>query len=480
MTKVIIDTDLTEPVFADDGDRFVVAEAGSVLTEDDYAITNRTSDDAGITYVIRGAVSGGVIGLFQSDTSATGTTQITVAPTGTVSGKAGIAVVNDTSADLRIAGTVTGSFDAIELATPLSTLHVSGELTGTRYGLLLNTSDYKTPSDVHTIVNTGLIRGEAYAGIALTQVGGTIRNYGEISGFQGIAAERGLALTIRNEGLIHADTSEAIHLAVGKAPALVNNLGTISSEGVAISLVDSDAKIFNSGTITGEVVFGFYDQETLRLVNSGEITGTDCLVEDYSAGDYEIVNRGTITGDLRSEDGNSAWRILNHGVYDGQIAFGYRDCLYDGRDGTVTGRVSGGLGNDLLIGGDGAETFVGSWGDDRLQGRGGDDSLDGSYDNDILKGGEGDDLLDGGAGDDRLRGDAGADIFVFGADAGDDTVTDFETGTDLLRLTDQSGGFASLTITDHGRDLMVSHDGGTILLAGLAGTTLTAADFDFA
>lgn len=98
---------------------------------------------------------------------------------------------------------------------------------------------------------------------------------------------------------------------------------------------------------------------------------------------------------------------------------------------------------------------------------------------DILDGGAGRDLLQGGKGDDTLHGGAGADVFVFGANSGTDRVMDFEDGKDVLRFEGQAGGFAALVIADQGADLMITHDGGVIMLLGEAGTTLSAADFDF-
>ena len=66
-----------------------------------------------------------------------------------------------------------------------------------------------------------------------------------------------------------------------------------------------------------------------------------------------------------------------------------------------------------------------------------------------------------------------------GADSGTDRITDFEQGSDLIRLTAQPGGFASLTIEDRNAHLAITHDGGTVVLEHLAGTTLTEADFTF-
>ena len=63
--------------------------------------------------------------------------------------------------------------------------------------------------------------------------------------------------------------------------------------------------------------------------------------------------------------------------------------------------------------------------------------------------------------------------------SGTDRVLDFQDGIDKLRIADHTGGFAGLAISDTDSALRVVHDGGTILLNGLSGVTLTAADFEF-
>ena len=68
------------------------------------------------------------------------------------------------------------------------------------------------------------------------------------------------------------------------------------------------------------------------------------------------------------------------------------------------------------------------------------DLLDGRSDggDDTLSGGNGDDILFGGAGNDTLTGGEGADQFVFlaNSNSGNDTITDFEIGTDKVVFAD--------------------------------------------
>ena len=147
--------------------------------------------------------------------------------------------------------------------------------------------------------------------------------------------------------------------------------------------------------------------------------------------------------------------------------------------------VDGGEGADDVWGGAGDDTLHGGGGDDALEGHGGDDRLYGGAGDDELYGGEGTDVLDGGAGSDTLSGEAGNDTFVFAAGHGNDTITDFTDGGDLIDLTAIAGisGFEDLTITADGSAAVIdltAHGGGTIRLDHTDVGDLDAADFLFA
>ncbi|MGR3503493.1 calcium-binding protein [Pseudaestuariivita sp.] len=130
------------------------------------------------------------------------------------------------------------------------------------------------------------------------------------------------------------------------------------------------------------------------------------------------------------------------------------DTIYGGigadtiRSGNGTDTVYGGDGRDLTYLGGGADryfdtdqegvngqdTVFGLNGADRIVTRGGDDELYGNAGNDTLLGGAGADTLLGGAGDDNLNGGLGADVFVYGS--GQDTISDFGIGADVIELDD--------------------------------------------
>jgi Ca2+-binding RTX toxin-like protein len=81
--------------------------------------------------------------------------------------------------------------------------------------------------------------------------------------------------------------------------------------------------------------------------------------------------------------------------------------------------------------------------DDQLRGQNGDDDLRGGGGNDSLSGCKGDDLLTGGRGSDQFNFNVNST-----SAAGEDTITDFEDGTDFINL-GNGGDFEDL---DSNRD----------------------------
>jgi Ca2+-binding RTX toxin-like protein len=126
-----------------------------------------------------------------------------------------------------------------------------------------------------------------------------------------------------------------------------------------------------------------------------------------------------------------------------------QDTLLAGKGNDV---VSGGLGDDVVYGDLGDDTLSGDDGNDIVLGGQGADSLSGGAGDDTLLGGEGSDTLIGGDGNDLLSGDRGADVMTGGVGndtfafssygnaantpeaIGQDTITDFTTGSDKIGL----------------------------------------------
>ncbi len=130
-------------------------------------------------------------------------------------------------------------------------------------------------------------------------------------------------------------------------------------------------------------------------------------------------------------------------------------------------------GNDLLFGGRGADVLKGGAGNDRLfGGRGGDN----------IFGGTGDDTIFSGGGKDRIKGGSGADTFVFNDVALDhrNVITDFEDGSDLIRVT-KNAGFDAIQISglNGDADTLIVLSGGTkIILKDVVSTAIDITDFD--
>lgn len=92
---------------------------------------------------------------------------------------------------------------------------------------------------------------------------------------------------------------------------------------------------------------------------------------------------------------------------------------------------------NTFVGDDDRTFFTGGTQDDSLTGNGGGDILRGRGGNDTIDGGDGRDALIGNAGNDVMTGGADPDVFYFnGLANGDDVITDFMPGTDLLGFDD--------------------------------------------
>ena len=189
--------------------------------------------------------------------------------------------------------------------------------------------------------------------------------------------------------------------------------------------------------------------------------------------------------------GDQGFDTIYGGWGDDLVKGGAHSDLLFGGDGADT--IEGGSGNDSMWGHDGDDQLSGGIGDDILYGGAGDDVIDGGGDddlifngdgNDTVDGGDGDDTLWGGPGDDQLTGGLGADTFGFTLTGGNDHVTDFDLGDDMLDLS--STGFAGLdAVTSAAEDtdsglLITLSDNTTVLFTGLTLSDLNAMDIAFA
>ncbi|RDD61158.1 calcium-binding protein [Ferruginivarius sediminum] len=175
---------------------------------------------------------------------------------------------------------------------------------------------------------------------------------------------------------------------------------------------------------------------------------------------------------------STATNILYGGNGDDEMQATARMDAETPQDGTAENILDGGKGDDTLTatiapGSPGRSTLSGGRGDDVLQVHGGSDNE--------LDGGRGQDTLIGGDGDEFMTGGPGGDLFVFAANAGNDTILDFEDGRDLIELRGfDYGDLAEVSVRDDGADAIVQLDADNeVTVLGAAGL-IGADDFWYA
>jgi Ca2+-binding RTX toxin-like protein len=172
--------------------------------------------------------------------------------------------------------------------------------------------------------------------------------------------------------------------------------------GDAILIFGTDTQIINRGQVFGEgtgielITSGgggglkslASDDADSLIVNQGEIQGLDIGINHQADETLTIKNRGTIDGGHYAITGGSGVEnVINRGTIVGDIDLGGGSDIYDGRKGgPIEGIVTGGAGQDMLYGGKGADWLAGGLGKDTLTGGPGSDtflfntSLDGAVD----------------------------------------------------------------------------------------------------
>lgn len=183
---------------------------------------------------------------------------------------------------------------------------------------------------------------------------------------------------------------------------------------------------------------------------------------------------------LLGEDGND--KITGHSGND-TLRGGFGNDTLNGDAGNdVLGGQSGadlldgGRGSDRLHGGGGKDVIKGGSGKDLVEGGKGGDRLSGGGGNDTLSGGTGRDVLLGKKGDDHLTGGSHADTFVFHKGHGNDTITDFTAGEDLIGIGRGASRLSQLEFEQQGDDVLVSFADVTILVEDISVAQLQDAD----
>lgn len=252
----------------------------------------------------------------------------------------------------------------------------------------------------------------------------------------------------------------------------------ITGTGRADEIIGASEKNVINGGIGKDKLYGREYADILR----GE-RGDDKL--------FGLVGKDTLYGG-RGDDKLDGYRgndKLYGGKGDDRIEASLGANKMYGNDGADT--IDGGLNNDKIYGGNGKDRAEGSWGSDviyggvsadRLYGNQNGDDIYGGRGDDTIVGGSGNDLIFGGGGHDTMTGGSDRDRFVFtaGRDLGDDTITDFQRGQDVIDISAFNTDYDALRILERDAGAkIVFETGTTITLTDYLATNVTSDFFDF-
>jgi len=250
------------------------------------------------------------------------------------------------------------------------------------------------------------------------------------------------------------------------------------------------------GALPGGLAGGCHG--TLHVTAIGERVHYDTTPSEHAGDDSldggagnDVIGGGAGRDTLK---GGADDDSLDGGADDDSLLGGLGDDTLEG--GTGNDLLVGEAGDDVVSGGDGADLLRGDAGDDTLSGKGQNDRVLGGLGNDLLDGGAGDDTLLGGPGRDTLHGGTDNDVltggpegddFIFAADFGTDTITDFSPGEPAERI--DLVAIASIVdyqdlsmnhLSEQGEDVLIdAGDGNTILIENVSIAALGEEDFLF-
>ena len=177
------------------------------------------------------------------------------------------------------------------------------------------------------------------------------------------------------------------------------------------------------------------------VIALGSVASTDSEPATFEVdGSAVTSSTGTLSFNNGNTDESAMATVftLKGGVNGDTLAGGYQADTITGNGGADV--LRGNTGADTITGGSGADTILGGAGADNITSLGGVDSITGGTGNDTISAGDGADYIEGDAGADNITTGAGADtVHINGitesAGSNFDTITDFVSGTDNIRIT---------------------------------------------
>lgn len=341
-----------------------------------------------------------------------------------IAGAAAGQATGDNAAVKPFSGVTVTDPDAGQTETATVTLLAAGN------GVLSNLGGGALSADglTYTVSGTAAQVQTALSGLVFTPTANQVA--------PGRTVTTGFALTVSDGTATATDsTTSLVATSVNDAPVgVADTWATVIEE-------DTEATINPAALLANDTDPDTGDTKTPVSVQAlsakGATVGLDATSGQIyfiaDAGAFDALGDGNTTTDtftytLRDAAGatsTAAVTVTVRGAADGQNIYGT-----NGAD-VLTGTAR----NEQIEAGNGDDTVRGGAGIDRLLGQNGNDALYGEDGADLLWGDRGDDLLNGGRGDDVLTGGLGNDVFEFGPLGGDDRITDFKPGADLIRLT---------------------------------------------
>ncbi|WP_323601807.1 calcium-binding protein, partial [Rheinheimera pleomorphica] len=260
-----------------------------------------------------------------------------------------------------------------------------------------------------------------------------------------------------NDSLNGGAGSDEYHFARGWGQDNINNYDTGSDKTDAIvfaeGIAPADIQLTRSGNSLVLSLLGSTDRITVSSYFDSDANGVYKLEEIRFAD-------GTVWNIAQVKELAMQSTVGNDSLY----GYATDDVLHGGEgNDTLFGQAGddelhGEAGDDRQYGGEGQDVLFGGEGNDQLYGDADNDRLYGGAGNDTLQGGAGADVLDGGEGNDSLNGGTGSDAYHFARGWGQDTINNYDTGTDKADAIVFAEGIApaDIQVTRSGDSLVLS------------------------